>query len=74
MPAVIALFRSENDDSSNRAPLYPYQQRVGVFQALVNMISNTITFSEEAALKKFGKKVAQMVGRDPLRETRILTE
>lgn len=57
----IALFRSRDDTASNHAPLYPYQSRVGVFLAVVNMIANTMTFSEEAALKQMGVVIADLV-------------
>lgn len=57
----IAIFRSRDDGASDLAPLYPYQQRVGVFQALVNTISNTMTLSEEAALRKCEAGIAEIV-------------
>lgn len=57
----IALFRSKDDDASNYAPLYPYQRRSEVFLAVVNMIANTMTFSEDAALKQMGVVIAGLV-------------
>lgn len=57
----IALFRSSDDTASNYAPLYPYQSRTGVFLAVVNMIANTLTFSEDAALKQMGVVIAALV-------------
>lgn len=53
----IGIFRSKDDQYSNRAPLFPYQKRMAASQALVHMISNLLTSSENEALKTFRLKV-----------------
>lgn len=59
--AKIGIFRSRDDDNLIRAPLFPYQKRGGAFQALVHMISNSLTSSEKAALGCLRGKVTALL-------------
>lgn len=62
---TIAMFRSAEDkhsdptSSSDRPrPIYPHQDRIGVFRALVQMISNIFTTSRRRPLVYFRQQVS----------------
>lgn len=58
---TIGIFRSGDDKNSNRAPLFPYQHRGCAFQALISIISNILTSSEQEAMDIFRECVSNLV-------------
>ncbi|KAL0632179.1 hypothetical protein Q9L58_008928 [Maublancomyces gigas] len=57
---TIGIFRSEDDKLADRAPLFPFQDRRGGVQALVHMLSSSITITERTALKDFRQKATDL--------------
>ncbi|KAL0630725.1 hypothetical protein Q9L58_010424, partial [Maublancomyces gigas] len=62
---TIGVFRSVDDTNWKRAPLFEYQPRGGAFQALVHMISNSLTSSEDEVLKHFRERAIQLELNQP---------
>lgn len=58
---TIGIFRSADDDLANRAPLFPFQDRWGSLQALMLMLSNSITILEKPALKVLQQRASSLV-------------
>lgn len=58
---TIGIFRSADDELATRAPLFPFQDRRGGMQALVHMLSNSITVLEKPALIALRDRASDLV-------------
>lgn len=64
----MAIFRSADDQTSDhdpQQPLFPYQERVGAFRALVHVISNIFQYSERTLLDIYNDKASRFVSTHP---------
>ncbi|KAI5845218.1 hypothetical protein DFP73DRAFT_594349 [Morchella snyderi] len=60
---TIGIFKSADDQLSDlypQPPLYPHQEKIGAFNALVHVISNTLERSENIVLDTYRAKVSEL--------------
>lgn len=61
---TIGIFKSADDQLSDlypQPPLYPHQEKIGAFNALVHTISNTLERSENIVLDTYRAKISELV-------------
>ncbi|KAH8155675.1 uncharacterized protein LAJ45_00685 [Morchella importuna] len=60
---TIGIFKSADDQLSDlypQPPLYPHQEKIGAFNALVHTISNTLERSENIVLDTYRAKISEL--------------